>query len=249
MTMPQYAPAGNKKNAGKRIGIIGAMDIEIEKIVSTMENHREEHAGGLVFHLGTLRERECVASVCGEGKVNSAVCAQTMLLRYNPCCVINVGVAGGIGEGIAIGDLVAASSVLQHDFDVTALGYKLGEIPSLKEVYLPTDTALTDLALECATKVYPGGLHKGVIASGDQFIAGPETFKRIREQFGALACEMEGASIGQVCVMNQVPFTVLRAISDNGDSTAHVDYPQFAREAAEKSQKLMVELIGRLPEA
>ena len=249
MTMPQYAPAGNKKNAGKRIGIIGAMDIEIEKIVSTMENHREEHAGGLVFHLGIIRERECVASVCGEGKVNSAVCAQTMLLRYNPCCVINVGVAGGIGKGIAIGDLVAASSGVQHDFDVTALGYKLGEIPSLKEVYLPTDTTLTDLALECAAKVYPGGLHKGVIASGDQFIAGPETFKRIREQFGALACEMEGASIGQVCVMNQVPFTVLRAISDNGDSTAHVDYPQFAREAAEKSQKLMVELIGRLPEA
>ena len=249
MTMPQYTPAGNKKNAGKSIGIIGAMDIEIEKIVSTMENHREEHAGGLVFHLGIIRELECVASVCGEGKVNSAVCAQTMLLRYNPCCVINVGVAGGIGEGIAIGDLVAASSVVQHDFDVTALGYKLGEIPSLKEVYLPTDTTLTDLALECAAKVYPGGLHKGVIASGDQFIAGPETFKRIREQFGALACEMEGASIGQVCVMNQVPFTVLRAISDNGDSTAHVDYPQFAREAAEKSQKLMVELIGRLPEA
>ncbi len=249
MTMPQYTPAGNKKNAGKSIGIIGAMDIEIEKIVSTMENHREEHAGGLVFHLGIIRERECVASVCGEGKINSAVCAQTMLLRYNPCCVINVGVAGGIGEGIAIGDLVAASSVVQHDFDVTALGYKLGEIPSLKEVYLPTDTTLTDLALECAAKVYPGGLHKGVIASGDQFIAGPETFKRIREQFGALACEMEGASIGQVCVMNQVPFTVLRAISDNGDSTAHVDYPQFAREAAEKSQKLMVELIGRLPEA
>ncbi len=245
--MPQCMEKNSVQAVG--IGIIGAMDIEIEKIVSAMENHRQETAGGLVFHLGTICGRNCVAAVCGEGKVNSAICAQTMILLYDPRCIINVGVAGGIGEGIAIGDLVAASSVVQHDFDTSALGHKPGEIPSLKEVFLPADESLTNLALECAASVYDGGLHRGVIASGDQFIAGPDAFRRIREQFGALACEMEGASIGQVCFMNKTPFAVLRAISDNGNSTAHVDFPKFAQEAAEKSQKLMVELISRLPEA
>ena len=122
-----------------------------KKIVSSMENHREETAGGLVFHLGTIRRRNCVAAVCGGRKVNSAICAQTMIFAirsplYHQWWVV----AGGIGEGIAIGDLVAASSVVQHDFDTSALGHKPGEIPSLKEVFLPADETLTNLALECA---------------------------------------------------------------------------------------------------
>lgn len=240
------APKSDIKAASGPVGIIGAMDIEIESIVAAMENHQTEKIGPVSFHSGAIAGRECVAACCGEGKVNSAVCTQTMLLRYAPCCVINVGVAGGIGEQVEIGDLVAASSLVQHDFDTTALGYAAGEIPSLKKVFLPADKELTELSLECAASVYEGNLHKGVIASGDQFIAGPEKYKRIREAFGALACEMEGASIGQVCCMNGVPFAVLRAISDNGNSSAHVDFPKFAKEAAEKSQKLMMALLARL---
>lgn len=228
------------------VGIIGAMEIEIEKIVSSMENHAEEKVGHLVYHTGIIQDRKCVAAVCGEGKVNSAICAQTMILHYSPCCVINVGVAGGIGKNVAIGDLVAGVSVVQHDFDLTPLGYPLGEVPLLKKAFLPTDEALTKLALECAAKVYDGDLHEGIIASGDQFIAGPECFRYIRETFGAMAAEMEGASIGQVCALNEVPFAVLRAISDNGDSTAHVDFPKFAAEAADRSQKLIVELLSQL---
>lgn len=239
-TVPQEIPSN------VCAGIIGAMDIEVNSIVAAMEHQASKNIGHLTFHTGLLQGRPCVVACCGEGKVNSALCAQMMLLFFRPACIINVGVAGGIGEGIEIGDLVAATDVVQHDFDVTGLGYAKGEIPTIRKVRIPSDPLLTEKILECAKAIYPGGLHKGTIASGDQFVCRPEDFLRIRDEFQALACEMEGASIGQVCVLYRTPFAVIRAISDNGNQDAPVDFPQFAKETAEKSQKLILSVLGTL---
>ncbi len=228
------------------IGIIGAMEIEVNSIVSAMEDCQTLCEGHLKFYKGRISGKDCVIACCGEGKVNSAICTQTMLLRFHPRCVINIGVAGGIGDGIEIGDLVLASAVVQHDFDVTGLGYPKGEIPLLKTVELPADAELTETILKCARKVYHGGIYTGVVASGDQFICRLEDFQRIRKEFGALACEMEGASIGHVCALNGTPFAVIRAISDGGNHDSPVDFPRFAKETAEKTQTLMQAVLKDL---
>ena len=206
------------------IGIIGAMEVEVQQLCSQMEDASVECISGITYTRGRLRGRECVVAMCGIGKVNAAMCAQTMILRYHPALVINTGVAGGIGDGVHIGDIVLATDVVQHDMDTTAVGDEKGFLSGVR----------------LAAKQMPDtNFHEGTVATGDQFISGAQALHRIRREFGAMACEMEGGSIGQVCYLNQVPFAVVRAISDNADETSHMDYPTFVQLAAQKSVRLI----------
>ncbi|HIW15493.1 MAG TPA: 5'-methylthioadenosine/adenosylhomocysteine nucleosidase [Firmicutes bacterium] len=227
------------------IGIIGAMQMEVEGYLQVMHEPVTKKVGLHTFYSGQIDGVDCVVACCGEGKVNAALCAQSMMLLFHPQLLINSGVAGGIGKDVHIGDVVFAGSVVEHDMDITPLGYPMGYVCGIDRVEMEADEKATALLMEEARHVYDGTVWQGLIASGDQFIAGGEKMARILQYFPkTMACEMEGAAIGHAAVLGQVPFVVLRAISDNGNDDAKVDFPQFAQMASKKSVQL---LIGALP--
>ena len=220
------------------IGIIAAMDVEMKSLRSYMENTETEVISGIRFVRGTLEGKDVVTAVCGIGKVFAALCAQTMILHYHPQCIINTGVAGTLTDALTIGSIAVSSAVVQHDMDTSPLGDPVGLISGINKVELPADRLLTGQLSACA-KVMGIKTATGVIASGDQFVASVERKAFIVEHFKAIACEMEGAAVGQVCYVNKVPFCVLRAISDSADGSSHMDYPTFVQMAAEQSVALM----------
>lgn len=233
------------------IGIIGAMEMEVQAILSAMEEKSEQETAGMVFYSGLLGGVPCVAAQCGPGKVSAAACAQAMILNFSPRLLINVGVAGGIGQGVNIGDLVIASACVQYDMDTSVLGDRLGAV-SLRRtgktemvVEFPCDSAASRLLAGEAEVIY-GHAHSGVVATGDTFVADGEKSRAIGAQFSAKAVEMEGGSIAQVCYMNGVPCAVLRAISDNADDTGKMDYLEFARIAADRSARLLCGAVPKL---
>lgn len=220
------------------IGIIAAMDVEMKSLRSYMENTETEVISGIRFVRGTLEGKDVVTAVCGIGKVFAALCAQTMILHYQPQAIINTGVAGTLTDALTIGSIAVSSAVVQHDMDTSPLGDPIGLISGINKVELPADRLLTGQLSACA-KVMGIKTATGVIASGDQFVASAERKAFIAEHFKAIACEMEGAAVGQVCYVNKVPFCVLRAISDSADGSSHMDYPTFVQMAAEQSVALM----------
>lgn len=220
------------------IGIIAAMDVEMKSLRSYMENTETEVISGIRFVRGTLEGKDVVTAVCGIGKVFAALCAQTMILHYQPRCIINTGVAGTLTDALTIGSIAVSSAVVQHDMDTSPLGDPVGLISGINKVELPADCLLTGQLSACA-KVMGIKTATGVIASGDQFVASAERKAFIVEHFKAIACEMEGAAVGQVCYVNKVPFCVLRAISDSADGSSHMDYPTFVQMAAEQSVALL----------
>lgn len=226
------------------IGIIGAMQIEIDGLRQKLERPVSCTVSGITYTSGTLNGKDVVLAVCGIGKVFAAICTQTMLLRYHAGAVINTGVAGTLSDRLGIQDIAIASAVVQHDMDTTALGDPPGFLSGLNRVALPCGETLVRLAEEEAAAL---GFHTqtGVIASGDQFIHSTAQKERIRAQFQGIAAEMEGGSIGHVCHVNGVPFVVIRAISDSASGSSPLDYPRFAAKAAERSIQLVTRLVAR----
>ena len=212
------------------VGIIGAMDLEVQALKGLMDNAVVETISTIDFYKGNINGVETVVAVAGVGKVNAAVCSQTMILKYSPDIMINVGVAGG----------------LEHDMDTSPIGDPVGLISGINLVNIPCDKKLADLMEQAVSKVGTITSKRGVIASGDQFISKQEQRDRIKDNFGAIAAEMEGASIGHVCYMNGVPFGVLRAISDGANDDSHMDYPEFAKMAAANSIKIILELLNSI---
>ena len=228
------------------IGIIGAMAMEIETIAGQMEEKQTQTLAGMAFTTGKLAGVPCVVVQCGAGKVNAAMCAQALILMFHPEKIINIGVAGGIGPGVHIGDLVVADRVVQYDYDTTAIGEPLAYLSRVNRSDIPCDEALSAALRTAAPGVYAGTVHTGCVATGDRFVADGSFGLALGDRFGAIACEMEGGSIGQVCWLNGVPFAVLRAISDNANEEGSVDFNAFARESAEKSQRLLQQVIPML---
>ena len=224
------------------IGIIAAMNVEMDGLRAHMENPVSETVSGVEFVRGTVDGREVVTAVCGIGKVFAALCAQTMILRYAPEAVINTGVAGTLTDELSIGNLAVSACVVQHDMDTSAIGDPVGLISVINMVEIPADRALSDRLCAAAQTVGIKTL-TGCIASGDQFVANPGRKTFIADTFSAIACEMEGAAVGQVCYVNHVPFCVLRAISDSADGSSHMDYPVFAQMAAQQSVRLLLAFL------
>ena len=224
------------------IGIIGAMEIEVKVLKNLMDEAKIEVVSSIEFYRGKINGTDTVVAVAGVGKVNAAVCAEAMILKYAPTCIINVGVAGGLSDDLKIGDIAVATAVAEHDMDTSPIGDPKGFITGLNTVYMGTDKHVSDMMYNAVAK---NGLNvkRGVIASGDQFIASDAQRRFIINEFNAIAAEMEGASIGHVCTMNKVPFSVLRAISDNADSSSDMDFPTFAKMAAENSVKIILEFL------
>ena len=223
------------------IGIIAAMDVEMKSLRSYMENTETEVISGIRFVRGTLEGKDVVTAVCGIGKVYAAMCAQTMILRYAPNAIVNIGVAGTLTKDLGVMDIAIAGQVCQHDMDTSALGDPVGLVSGADRIYFPADLTIVGTLEQCADTL--GFRHStGTIASGDQFIHTPEKKQYLSEQFGAIAAEMEGGSVGQVCFVNGVPFAVLRTISDGDGGT--MDYNTFAALAARNSIQVVRAFIA-----
>ena len=229
-----------------KIGIICAMEEELaplKKIMSIKENRTKAR---MEFIEGTLEEKDVVMVISGIGKVNAAVCAQILADDYHVTHLINVGVAGGVKENIQPMDVVVATALLQHDMDVTAFGLKRGEIPRFESSLFKTDDKLTRLALEGSRKNEGYTTHEGIIVSGDQFISSKEKIEDLLETFDAAACEMEGAAIAQAADLNHIPFSVIRAISDNANTGASMDYEKFKDLAVENTVSILTYVLKNL---
>lgn len=225
------------------IGIIGAMQIEVDALQNAMGNAEKETISGITFVKGTIGKHTVVAAVCGIGKVFAAMCAQTMILRYQPDGIINIGVAGTVTKGLQVLDIAIADQVCQHDMDTSPLGDPVGLISGINQIYFPADKALSQAIAAAAEKL--GVRHVvGTIASGDQFIHTQEKKEWIHSTFNAIAAEMEGGSIGHVCYVNHVPFAILRTISDGDGGT--MDYTTFAQKAALQSIDVIMETIAAI---
>lgn len=227
------------------IGVIAALKIEAEEIISSMDEIIEDKTPAFSFVSGKIGNISVVCSVCGVGKVWAAMCAEAMILKYSPDYIINTGIAGTLTDKLSIGDMAIASSVCQHDFDTTAFGDDPGFIGDIDRVYMESDEFLVNRFFELAEK---NGMRTliGTVASGDQFISSSEKKDFIKKEFLAIACEMEGGSIGQVCAANNVPFCVVRAISDDADGNAPDDYPEFSKKSAKRSAGLLIEFARSL---
>ena len=229
------------------VGIIGAMQIEVEALCTAMENTEIETVGNMEFVYGTLKGKKVVCAKCGIGKVFAAMCAQTMILKYAPNAIINSGVAGTLSDRLSIGQIALAEQVVQHDMDTSPIGDPVGLISGINVIYIPTDPTVT-AGLAAAVESVGVPYMRGTVASGDQFICHTADKDRIRSTFEAdgkpvIACEMEGAAIGQVCYVNKVPYGILRAISDGGDENAFADYPTFLAAAAETATWVMLQFV------
>ncbi len=219
-------------------GIIGAMAIEVNGLIEKMTDIHTEIISGITYTTGMMDQHSCVVAQCGIGKVNAAVAAQTMILRYHPDRIINTGIGGSTSQKTHIGYVVIAENVVQHDMDTTIIGDQPGELflPQEKIVYIPCCDALIQELTKACDSIGETNYLVGTVATGDQFISGHENRLRLNERFGAVACEMEGGSIGQVCRINGVPFAILRSISDSmSEEDDAVEYASFSRSAAQKS--------------
>lgn len=225
------------------IGIIGAMEVEVDAIREQLERCEIRTVSGIDYYAGTLYGKRAVVAQCGPGKVNAAVAAQTMLLLYQPDLILNTGVAGGLHPDMQVLDLAIAQSVCQHDLDTTGLGDPPGLIPQLGTVYMECDASACRLLRQCAEQMGHTRIFTGAVATGDQFVASNMRREQIKAQFGAIAAEMEGGSIGQVCTLAHVPFAVARVISDAADDAGGMSYQQFVRRAAKACADLVLEFV------
>lgn len=227
------------------IGIIGAMKIEVDKIIAMLESKNSEYISGIEFVRGIFHNQDVVVAVSGVGKVNSAITTEAMILKYNPKLIINTGVAGALSPDLKIGDIAVSHDVVEHDMDTSPLGDPKGFITGLNLVKMKAD-ADTVALFSSVLKELDINYEIGTIASGDQFINSKEDKKRIVDEFDAVCCEMEGASIGHVCTLNNIPFCVLRAISDGADDSSHMTYEEFSKVAAENSIRVLEHFFKNL---
>jgi len=230
----------------KKLGIIGAMAVEVELLKSRMKNLSVEEKAGMQFFCGALNKLPVVVVQCGVGKVNASICTQVLCDCYSVTHIVNTGVAGSLKAELDIGDLVVSQDAVHHDMDVTYLSYPVGQVPGLDVLAFPADQMLIEAALMAAQEVNPGHCALGTVASGDQFVASKEKKAQILANTNAVCTEMEGAAIAHTAWRNQIPFVIIRAISDKADHSAQMDYPTFEAIAAKRCAEVVLKLTEKL---
>ena len=229
-----------------KLGIIGAMTVEVELLKKKMENLTVTGHAGMEFYDGQLEGLNTVVVQCGVGKVNAAMCAQILCSVFGVTHLVNTGIAGSLCAELDIGDLVVSKDAMYHDFDCVHFGYEMGRVPGMDTVAFPADERLIRYALAAAEEVNPGHARIGRVASGDLFVAEKAAKNRIIEKTGAVCTEMEGAAIAQTAYRNKVPFVILRAISDKADDSAQMDYPTFETQAAHRCAEVAGTMARKL---
>lgn len=232
-----------------KLGIIGAMEEEVETLLGLMEDKQESERAGSRFYDGILEGLPVTVVQCGVGKVNAALCAQILCDCFGVTHLVNTGIAGSLCADLDIGDLVVSQDAMYHDVDAVAFGYPMGQVPGMDVVSFPADDTLIGYAFAAAEAVNPGHTKIGRVASGDQFVASKDVKQRIIDLTKGLCTEMEGAAIAQTAYRNKLPFVILRAISDKADDSAEMDYPSFERIAAHRCAAVTQGLARQLKEA
>ena len=231
----------------KTIGIIGAMEVEVAILKEKMEDVRIIKKASMDFYEGILAGKKAGVVRSGIGKVNAGICAQILADVFSVDAIINTGIAGSLNKNINIGDIVLSTDVVQHDMDATGFGYRKGQIPQMPVFFFNADDNLRRLAAEVCKEVNPDiQVFEGRIASGDQFVCDQDVKNRIVSEFSAYATEMEGAAIGQAAYLNEIPFLVVRAISDKADGSAQMDYSEFEKAAVDHSVRLTLNMLARI---
>lgn len=226
------------------LGIIGAMDIEVDGLKSKMDIPQIQAIAGMDFYKGKICGKDVVVVKCGIGKVNAAVCTQILADVFKVDAVINTGVAGSLNNDIDICDIIISTRAQEHDMDVTPLGYEKGIIPDMDTSEFEADAGLIMLARESAEEAgLDVSVFEGKIVSGDRFIGTHEEKEALRNTFLGDCAEMEGAAVAHAAHLNKMPYLVIRAISDKADGGAEMDYPAFEKKAAQNSLKLLNEMI------
>ena len=229
-----------------KIGIIGAMEVDVATLKEKMEGASVSVKAGMEFCEGKLEGVSAVVVQCGVGKVNAALCAQILCDCYGVTAIVNTGIAGSLCSELDIGDLVISRDAIHHDFDLRFWGRPVGQVPGFDVTAFPADGKLMELAFGAAESVNPGHNRIGRVASGDQFICSREQKEMIIANTQAICAEMEGASIAHAAYRNGVPFVILRAISDKADDSAEMDYPTFEAIAAQRCAQVTMLLAEEL---
>lgn len=232
----------------KKLGIIGAMSVEVQTLKEAMQDLNVTSKAGMEFFEGTLEGLDVVVVQCGVGKVNAALCVQVLCDLYNVTHVVNTGVAGSLCAELDIGDLVISDDAMYHDFNCAPINpdYAVGQVPGLPVRSFKADEALVKLAFNAAQTVNPGHAKIGRVASGDQFVCRKEQKAQIILDTCALCTEMEGTAIAHAAWKNEVPFVIIRAISDKADDSAQMDYPTFELIAAQRCAEVTKHLAKSL---
>ena len=248
LALPLLLLSGCNKAETRYIGIISAMDIEIELLLKEANISKKEEIGGITYHVGSLKNKPVIITEAGIGKIRASSGMTSMLYHYQISNVLFTGVAGGVRDDEDVLDEVIATSVVEHDYGIIGQdGFEwCGGNPAFKEpgeVYYP-DKELVDLAYTSACSVM-GQEHvfKGAIATGDQFVASETYVKHLQDSFNAYACEMEGAAIAKVCTNFKTPFALLRVLSDKADGHAQDSFEDFAELAADQSSKIVLKML------
>jgi adenosylhomocysteine nucleosidase len=231
------------------IGLISAMDEELVRFRDRVELDQTVKQAGIDFYFGRLAGQKVVLLKCGVGKVNGAVATQLLIDRFGVDAVIFTGLAGALVPHLKRGDVVVSNYVVQHDIDLTAFGRRPGEIPDLARM-IEAEPKLVHLAADSAEEVFQAGDEErhvlvGTIATGDSFVANPEKIRWLQREFGAVATEMEGGAVGQVCQMNRVPFVVVRVISDGSGGGAAGEFIMFLDEASGVTFRIVYTMLSR----
>lgn len=231
----------------KRIGIIGAMDLEVEHLKGEMQISRIVDKAGMEFYTGTLKGVDVVIVRSGIGKVNAGLCAQILADVFQVTHIINTGVAGSLNAKLDIGDILISKDALYHDMDVRIFGYQLGEVPQMGCREFKADKSMIEAAISSCKEVNPDiHVEVGRILSGDQFISDKAKKETLIADFQGDCTEMEGAAIAHSAYLNKIPFVIIRAISDKADDSAEMDYPTFEKAAALHSAKLVEAIMPRI---
>lgn len=240
--------SGQPAGSGEVVGIIGAMDAEVDSLKTAAGAQDTTTIAGMEFCEGTIKDKRVVIVKCGMGKVNAGICAHTLINHFGCTKVINTGVAGSLDKRLDVGDIVVSTDAVQHDFDVEAIGFKKGEIPYTGLYAFPADEGLRTAAVTAVKEADPDiHVHEGRVCSGDQFISTEKQRDTITSNFGGLCCEMEGAPIAQTCYLNNVPFVIIRAISDKPGESGVEDYQTFESRAAQLCATLVEHMVGSMP--
>lgn len=226
------------------IGIIGAMKEEVAGLIEKLSHSCQTTVAGLTFYQGKLVNHPIVVVQSGIGKVNAAMCTQILIDHFSVSAIINTGVAGGVKPAAAIGDVAIATHAMHHDFDVTVFGYDHGTVPGLETSCFAADSLLQQIATASAHKVLGAKCtHSGIIVSGDQFIASTERKQYLDQKFNALCAEMEGAAIAHVAYLNQIPYCIIRIISDQADASAPDDFNSFIAKIIPDLNQIVIEIV------
>lgn len=230
-----------------KIGIIGAMELEVEQLKSKMQVQQITTRASMDFFAGTLNGVDVVVVRSGIGKVNAALCVQILADIFEVSHIINTGVAGSLNPALDIGDILVSNDALHHDMDVTIFGYQCGEVPQMGFREFKADERMIHLAVASCKEVNPDiHVQTGRVVSGDQFISDKQTKQRLIDSYQGDCAEMEGASIAHGAYLNNIPFVIIRAVSDKADDSAEMDYPTFERAAAKHSALLVEHMITLL---